>query len=172
MKTRTVALVALVSFLPALGSAQSLAEMAEKTKKKKAAAKVITENDLKGSKARGSFGEAEATPEAPAAEGEAPKAEGADKGKAEEKTPEQIRAERQADIQKKIDEEKRMIGVVQKAMDDAQVQLSDLSNLTLGERRASLMRLLDEGKAEIAKREQAIADLEEQARREGISVSR
>jgi hypothetical protein len=62
--------------------------------------------------------------------------------------------------------------IVREAMDEAQAELNDLTNYTMGSRRGNLLKRLEDGKAEIARAEQTIADLQEEARREGISVSR
>lgn len=94
------------------------------------------------------------------------------RAKTAEKTDEQLRAEHRDEIQKKIDDQLKLMDIVREAMDEAQAELNDLTNYTLGSRRGALLKRLEDGKAEIAKAEQTIADLEEEARRQGISVSR
>ena len=160
--------VAVVLCAAAPLAAQSLGEAAEKQKKeRKGQAKVYTEDDLRRAGMR------TATPPEMAPAGEAAKAEpAAAKPKGDEKTDDQLRAEKRAEFEKKIQEQLATIAQVRKAMDDAQRELSDLSNYTMGPRRAALMKVLDDGNAEIAKANAAIADIEEQARRAGVSVSR
>lgn len=169
MKIMVAALVLAAWAVPAVSQAQSLAEIAEKTKKKKSgAAKVITEDDLRKSGGKANFvGEEGSAATAEPAEGEK-------KGDAEkkEKSPEEVRAEDQTKLQKKMDEQKKLKDVVRKAMDDAQLELNDIGNYSLGTRRQSLMKLIEDGEKELAKIDQEMADIEEQARRLGVSVSR
>lgn len=94
------------------------------------------------------------------------------KGGKGEKSDEEVKAERSAEIQKKIDQQAKVIAAVRKAMDDAQTELNDVSNYTFGGRRAALLKILEDGQAEVAKAEQTIADLEEEAQANGLSVSR
>jgi hypothetical protein len=151
-------------------SAQSLTEAAEKQKKeRKGQPKVYTEDDLRKAGAR------VATPPEIAPAGDPAKPEpaaAAAKPKADEKTDDQLRAEKKAELEKKIQEQQAIIVQVRKAMADAQRELGDITNYTMGPRRAALMKVLDDGNAEIAKANAAIADVEEQARRAGVSVSR
>ena len=157
---------------PVAASAQSLVELAEKEKKRresiKSSGKVITEDDLgsRGRAAPTASTEAQATP-SPGAQGTQAKA-----GEEPEKTPSELREEKRAEIQGKIDEQVGLIGAVQAQMDKAQLELNDLTDMTFGGRRANLMQLIEDGKAKIAGFEQAISDLEEEARRAGVRVSR
>jgi len=178
MKLRVGVLVLLVGASVAaapLLEAQSLAELAkqerERRKSAKAPGRVITETDLQrrypASEATASTG----TPKA--AETSSTSAKPAAKpGQPAEKTADELREERRAELQKKVDEQVKRIGEIRQTMDAAQTDLNDLSTLTFGPRRAGLMKAVEDGKAEIAKIEQAIADLEDQARREGLRVSR
>jgi len=157
---------------PAAASAQSLAELAEKEKKRresvKSSGKVITNDDL-GSRSRArppDSTEAQATP-SPGAQGKQAAAD-----EAPEKTPSELREEKRVEIQKKIDEQVGLIRAVQEVIDETQLELNDLSTLTLGSRRRNLLKLLEDGKQEIAGFEQEIANLEEEARRAGVRVSR
>ena len=168
-------IVAVLVFLlgaPAAASAQSLAELAEKEKKRresvKSSGKVITNDDL-GSRSRArppDSTEAQATP-SPGAQGKQAAAD-----EAPEKTPSELREEKQKEIQGKIDEQAGLIGAVQAEIDKAQLELNDLTDMTFGGRRANLMKLIEDGKTEIAGFEQAISDFEEEARRAGVRVSR
>ena len=157
---------------PAAASAQSLAELAEKEKKRresvKSSGKVITNDDL-GSRSRvapPASTEAQATP-SPGAQGSKATAD-----EKPEKTPSELREEKRAEIQGKIDEQVGLIRAVQEVIDTSQLELNDLTDMTFGGRRANLMKLIEDGKAEIAGFEQAIEDLEEEARRAGVRVSR
>lgn len=163
--------VALVA-VPLLAREQSLAELAERQKKARKASgqtKVITEDDLKRV----------GTPYVPAStSGEAVKPEasagasGATADKPAEKSPEEQRAEKRAEIDKKLKQWTDFIAETKAQMDQAQLELNDISSLTWGNRRAGLQKILDEGAQHIAEAQQAIADLQEEARRAGIPVSR
>lgn len=178
MKPSRVA-VALLALIFGAGSAAafqepSLAEIAKQEKKRrKAAAKAaeqptrtITETELKA----GPGTAANPVVDAPAEAGAA--APAASPGASPEKTDDQVRDEKRAEIQKKIDEQKERMDKVRQLMADAQLELNDLSNQTMGGRRAALLKLVDDGNAELAACEARISDLEEQARRAGIPVSR
>jgi hypothetical protein len=166
---RALAVAALLCAAAPL-AAQSLPEAAEKQKKeRKGQAKVYTDDDLRKAGTRvATPGEAAPATDATKAETAAPGV----KPKAEEKTDEQLRAEKKADLEKRIQEQLAIIVQVRKVMDDAQRELNDLSNYTMGPRRAGLAKVVEDGNAEIAKANAAIADIEEQARRAGVSVSR
>ena len=67
----------------------------------------------------------------------------------------------------------KIIEVVRKAMDDAQLELNDVNTVTkYGSRKDALQKILEDGQAELKKADQALAQIEEEARREGISVAR
>jgi len=85
---------------------------------------------------------------------------------------EEARAQRLADLRKKVDDENKVIATVQQAMQQASVELNDLSAITYGGRRGYLVKIMEDGQAELAKAQQVIADLEEMARREGLVLSR
>ncbi|MCM2254052.1 MAG: hypothetical protein NDJ94_00135 [Vicinamibacteria bacterium] len=178
MKPSRVA-VALLALIFGAGTAAafqepSLAEIAKQEKKRrKAAAKAaeqptrtITEAELKA--APGTT--ANPVVDAPAEPGTA--TPGASPGASPEKTDDQLRDEKRVEIQKKIDEQKERMAKVRKMMDDAQLELNDLSNQTMGGRRTALLKLVDDGTAELAACEARISELEEQARRAGVPVSR
>lgn len=153
----------------------SLAELAKQEKKRRKAAaaaaekktRTITEDELRAGPG------STANPVADAEPGASPAASpAAAPGATPEKTDGELRAEKQADIQKRIDEQKARMDKVKEVMAEAQAELNDLANQTLGGRRASLMKLIDDGNAELAACEARIADLEEEARRAGVRVSR
>ncbi len=90
-----------------------------------------------------------------------------------EKTVDEIRAEKKAAYEKRLAERAKDIEVVRKAMDDAQLELNDVNTITkYGSRKDALLKILEDGQAELKKADQALAEIEEEARREGISVSR
>jgi uncharacterized coiled-coil protein SlyX len=64
------------------------------------------------------------------------------------------------------------IAETKKAMESAQLELNDLGGATFGNRRAGLQRILDEGSQHVAEAQQSIAELQEQARRAGVALSR
>lgn len=164
---RRVLAVAVLLCAAAPLAAQSLPEAAERQKKeRKGQARVYTDEDLKRAGARTAF------PAEPAPSAEASPAAAAAKTKAEEKTDDQLRADKKAELEKKIQEQQQIIAQVRKMMDDAQRELNDLSNYTVGPRRAALLKVIDDGNAEIAKANAAMAEIEEQARRAGVSVAR
>jgi predicted nucleic acid-binding Zn-ribbon protein len=165
---KVIAAVSALSLLTLPVAAQeSMAKAAERQKKaRKGQTKVITEDELRNLRTKGYV-----APSVDGAAAPAPTAPGAAPA-AKEKSDEEQRAEKKAAIEKKIREQSEYAGDIRKQLDDAQVELNDLSTMTLGGRRTELMRLLDEGKKKIAELEQGIADLQEQARRAGIAVSR
>jgi hypothetical protein len=139
----------------------------EKERRKGAKARTYNETDLyKAGESRTDF------PEAPDAS-PSPNASPSPAAGKREKTDGEIRAEKKADYDKRIAQEQRVIDATKKAMDTAQLELNDMSTLTVyGSRKEGLQKLLDDGLAEIKKSEAAIAAIEEEARRQGVSVSR
>lgn len=152
----------------------SLGEIAERTKKEreakrgsKPAPKMITEADLKSRPSASGDVASETTTDAAAAPAATPA------GAKAPKTEEQLRAEKRQDIEKKIADQRETVTIVRKAMDDAQRELGDPTTATtFGSRGAALQKILDDGQGELKKAEQAIADLEEEARRQGIAITR
>ena len=173
MKLTSGALV----FLLAAGSGaalaaagQSLAELAkkekERQKKLEGSSKVITEQDLRRGRRARSPVPVQSTATSPES-GSSTEAAG---GEAE-KTADDVREERRVEIQGQIDEERKVIQAVQDAMAQAQLELNDLSNMTYGPRRAKLLKIMEDGQAEVAKLEKKIKDLQQQARRERVRVN-
>lgn len=152
----------------------SLGEIAERTKKEREARRgnqpaprVLTGADLKAAPAPAS-----SDASAPSAESAEAKPAAAGDSKPE-KTEDELRAEKQKEYQKQIAEQAETSSVVRKAMDDAQRELNDPTTASLlGSRGAALRKLLDDGEVELKKAEATIAGIEEDARRQGISVSR
>jgi len=170
MKLRPVTIMALVSALVASragaqAATDSLTDAAKREKERRKASprgKVYTETNLPKPVETGFERTEETQSSAPAPAS----------GKTE-KTVDEIRAEKKAGYEKRIAEQVKAIEVVRKAMDDAQLELNDVNTITqYGSRKDALLKILDDGQVELKKADQAIADIEEEARREGISVSR
>jgi hypothetical protein len=181
---RVLALVVCVSFLAApvraWQSQPSLGELAEKEKQRRAAAakkgkKVYTEDDLKraGGKSA-SFPEGSSATETASAQPGETKAEGqpAAADAKPPKTDAELRAERRTELQGKMDAQVKRRGELQKRVDDIQRSLSDPTHNPYGAAHGDNTKLLEDNKQELAKTDQAIADLEDQARRLGISLNR
>jgi hypothetical protein len=155
----------------------SLAAQAEKAKKERAArraaagkAKTYTNEDLGGGGRPLNSG---VDPASSSGSDEGEKDATAAKSSAETgKTDEQLRNEKQQQIQSQIEAQRKKLEIIDRVTAQAQGELGDLSNVTYGGRRQALMKAIEDGKAERAKAEQAIADLQEEARRMGASVSR
>ena len=156
-------------------SAQSLAEAAakERERRKGKTSKVVTEAELRSS------GRPTATPPelAPAEEGApagsaspAPGAAPAEAG-APAKTDEELRADKKADLERRLKQQNDIIAATRKMMEQAQLELNDTGNLTFGGRREALMKIMEEHQKEIAQAEAAIEQIREEARRAGIALS-
>jgi hypothetical protein len=142
--------------------------------------KVITEDDLRsgGRPQRGtvSVGTPDAPPETKEAkEGEAKPATSA--SPSPEPTESEKREARQQELQKEIDYQAANIRTLQDQIDKAQAELNDLSEMTFSAagtntgRRAGLMKLIDDGNAQIRTSREKIQQLEDEARRAGVRVS-
>lgn len=165
MKFRLWMLGCLLAALPAAAQETSLAQAAEKQKKaRRGDTKVFTEADL-----RSASGSRLAVPAGTAVAAEAPAASASAPGK-QEKSDEEKRAERKVEVEKKIQEARARIEELNKAISQAQLELNDVSNYTYGPRRAGIQKFIADSQKEIAAQNQAIADLQDQARREGIAA--
>jgi hypothetical protein len=141
----------------------SLAEIAEKTKKtrtKPASKKVLTNDDLKNAKGNVIVLPAEAVPVATEPTVAPSPAEG-DASGAPLVPP--------GEIQGRIDELSGRIARLRKAVDEAQREASGDPE---PERRASLVRTIEESRKAMVDAELMILGLEEAARRLGVTVSR
>jgi hypothetical protein len=168
---KTIAAVSALSLLALpLAAQESMAQAAERQKKaRKGQTKVITEDELRNVKTR--YVAPSVDGAAASAGGGQPAAPGA-APVAKVKSDDEQRAEKKADIDKQVKQWTDFIADTKKAMDRAQLELNDLSSATFGDRRAGLQKILDEGNQFIAEAQKRIAELEEQARRAGIVVSR
>lgn len=172
----TIALAAALFLPAALAGADG--QKIPTDKQKKPPKKVITESDLGGQPTRGTV--SVATPDAPATEekGEQAKEAGAATPAASpEPTESDKREARQKEIQAEIDYQAANIRSLQDQIDKAQAELNDLTDLTFSAegtgtgRRAALMKLIEDGNAQIKASRETISTLEEQARQAGVRVS-
>jgi hypothetical protein len=110
----------------------------------------------------------------PAKEGEAARAEPA----AEEPTDAEKRETRRKEMQDEIDHESANVKQLQDQIDAAQKELNDLTDYTYSMpgtstgRRAALLKLIDDANGMIKTSNDKITQLEDEARRAGIAVSR
>jgi hypothetical protein len=177
MRNRLIASLLAVSALPASAGAQSLASIAQSGRRSsRTQARVFTDADLRAARDRVGFVEVAAEAESPSSLGGIPDlgfggidlpATGTEPVVVDERT------QRRSDLQRQLDEQVKIMDVVRKAMADAQSELNDLTQLTFGPgRRAQLIKLVEDGQRELARLEQVIAQLDEQARRDGFVLSR
>jgi hypothetical protein len=163
--------------VPAAALAQeksTLAEQAEKTKKDRekkrkqagtsGPTKVLTNDDL-----RSAQGNVIVLGGVPASSATGAPAAGA---AAAEPTDAETREQKRADLQAQLDAQADFIKRLRESADQTQSELNDLGNYVFGGRRAALAQIVEERQKQIAEAEQAIADLEEQARRAGVSLRR
>jgi len=176
MRLTILFLAAAVAFglAPRPSSAQSLAETAAKEKERRSGkgGKVITEADLGGASQVQGF-ESETSSDAEAgtpAEGAAAEGAAADKGGPKEKSEDDKRSDKQAALQKELDAERAHIEGIKKDIAVRETELADTSNYLIGGRRGELLKYVDDAKQAIATHEAQVQKLQEQARREGISV--
>ncbi len=178
---RVLLALSLVFSFAASGFAQtsedenSLAALAKRNKKKSEESKVITGDDLRraGGKRRNT---PESVPANPSSSGaaDAEQAAGEGEGEAEpEKTEEETRADLKTEIQGDLAFHRGNIETLRKAKQDAQADLNDQTTSTpsvTSTRRSKQMALIVDIDRQIAEQEQAIAELEERARRAGIRL--
>lgn len=180
---RVLLALSLVLSFAASGFAQSsedensLAGLAKRNKKKSEQSKVITGDDLRraGGKRRNAPESVSANPSASGAAADAGDASNADgQGDAEaEKTDDELRAEQKEQFQADIEWHRGNIQKLQTEKQNAQAELSDVATATpsvTSTRRSRLMDVITDIDRQIAEQEQAIADIEEQARRQGIRL--
>src|SRR5262245_18872843 len=169
---KTIAAVSVLARLALPAAAQeSMAQAAERQKKaRKGQTKVITEDELRNNRSKG-YSATSVDGAAPAATtGQAATPAGTPAAK--EKTYAEVRAEKKTEFDQKIKQWTDFIADTKKQMERAQLELNDLSSATFGDRRAGLQRILDDGNQHVAEAQKEIANIEEQARRAGIAVSR
>jgi hypothetical protein len=150
---------------------KTMGEAAAKEKDKKKPAKVYTEDDLHNhGRASGSYSQ-------PAAEGttatgdkkEGDKKPAADKaGEKKEKTPDEERAEKQADWHKRLDQAQKDVATWQAEADRIQSVLNESSAPQYGAGRAAKVEALETAKKNLAAANQTLSDLQEEGRRNGF----
>ena len=157
-------------------SAQSLAEAAakERERRKGKTTKVVTDQELRGAGRHLTSldGGAPVGEPSPAPADSASPAPGAQPAAAApQKSDEELRAEKKADLEKRLKQQNDIIAATRKMMEQAQLELNDTGNLTFGGRREALMKIMEEHQKEIAQAEATIEQIREEARRAGIALS-
>lgn len=162
---------AAVAALASPSIAQSLAEVAARTKKKDEGkpkpAKVYTESDLRSRPAAsGSMSAMEgpipatvASPAPGAAAGTVPPA-----GE-KVKTEDEIRAEKQAEWRERLQQAEAEVARLTDVLNRAQTALNDLTGPLYGGTRAGLIANVEEGKRQLALAQQMVVDIQEEGRR-------
>ena len=151
----------------------SLAGLAKRSKKKGEQSKVITGDDLRraGGKRRNAPESVSANPSSSGTEADV-QAKG--EGETEpEKTEEELRAELKAEIQSDLEWRRANIETLRKERQNAEAELAGSSTLTPSvttTRRSKNLLLVEDIDRQIAEQEQAIAEIEERARRAGIRL--
>ena len=148
-------------------SAQSLAEVAARSKKKESGktAKVYTEADLRGRAASsGSMSQMEgpagtsATPAAAAAGVVPPPG-------AKPKSEEEERAEKQVEWRDRLQKAEGDVTRISDEVNRAQTALNDIQGPLYGGTRAGLITRLEEGKRQLVIAQQTVVDIQEEGRR-------
>jgi hypothetical protein len=163
-----------------VATAQSLADAAAREREKRkgktqGTTKVINEEELRkagGNVASpaatdagtGSTGTASTTATNDAAAGAKPPAKAAD-----EKSPDQIKAEAMAAWRQKLDLARKQVGVYQDLIKALQSDLNDMSGGVYTPRRASAQTNLEKTQGELAATQQTVADLEAEGKRNGYN---
>jgi hypothetical protein len=153
---------------------KTMGEAAAKEKDKKKPAKVYTEDDLRNRKGgSGSYSQPAAEGGTSAAAAGDKKAEGDKKvagdkaGEKKEKTPDEERAERQADWHKRLDQAQKDVGTWSADVDRIQAVLNDSTQPQYGAGRAAKVEALETAKKNLAAANQTLSDLQEEGRRNG-----
>jgi hypothetical protein len=165
------AAAAAIAVLAPPSPAQSLAEVAARTKKKDAEksgkpAKVYTEADLRGRPAAsGSMSQMDG-PDATPAGSPAQGAAGALPPAGEKpKTEEEERAEKMTEWRERLQHAESEVARISAEVDRAQTALNDLTSPLYGGARTGLINRVDEGKRQLALAQQLVQDIQEEGRR-------
>ena len=174
-----LALTAALAVLAGSAGAQSLGEIAARTKEKeKKGAKVYTESDLRGRPGAGTVSQPEGPgtvaaadapkPEGTAGEGEK-KPEGAAAAPAGEKpkTEEELKAEAQTEWRTRKTKADEDVSRLSADVAKLQTMLGDLSGPMYGGGRTALLSRMEETKKQLATAQQTADDLAEEGRRKG-----
>jgi hypothetical protein len=160
-----VAIAALAS--PSL--AQSLAEVAARTKKKDEGkakpAKVYTETDLRKPSSSGSMSAMEGPADTEASPAPAAGAPGAAPAGEKPKTEDELNAEKQEEWRQRLQHAQSEVARITTEVDRVQTSLNDLTGPLYGGNRSGLITRLEEGQRQLALAKQQVADLEEEGRR-------
>ena len=153
--------------------AQSLGELAAKERAKREAeqkkkpVKSFTDEDL-GSGAGSNtsiMSEPEATSETPAAATDAQGTAGAATKPENQRTEDQLRAERLTEWRGKLDAARKNEANLRVNIDQVQLDINDMSGGVYSARRAEMLKVLEEQKKKLADTQKQIADLEDEGRR-------
>jgi hypothetical protein len=175
MRVLVAAVLAAAVAVPA--AAQSLAEIAEKTRREREAkkksggsAKVITESELRGAETRGTYSSAagEPTPEASPVVGQASPAPGTPGAAAQRpKTEEELATERQAEWRKKLAEAQEDVSRWAAEVNRLQDGLNDATLGFYGPARANRANALAEAQKNLAAAQASVESLTTEGRRNG-----
>src|SRR5262249_29743015 len=147
---------------------KTMGEAAAKEKDKKKPAKVYTEDDLRNPpKGTGSYSQPAAestTTTTDAAKKDEKKPADAAAGQKKEKTPDEERAEKQADWHKRLDQAQKDVGTWQAEVDRIQAVLNDSTQPQYGAGRQAKVDALETAKEDLAAANQSLSDLQEEGR--------
>ena len=149
--------------------AQSLAEVAARTKKKDAGkakpAKVYTETDLRKPATSGAMSQMEGPGSAEPSPAPAAGTTGAAPAGEVPKTEEEQLAEKQTEWRGRLQHAQSEVTRISAEVERTQLALNDLSGPLYGGNRAGLIARLELGQQQLALAQQQVADLEEEGRR-------
>lgn len=162
--------------LPALATPQSLGEVAEKEKERREKqrkgkpVKVLTEEDLYGRKLGGTLSNAGATgatttTPSPAASPQAGAQSAAQAGKPKEKSEEEVRGEQQQQWNERLQKAREDVTRLTDRANRLQAELNDLTGNLYGATRTRMLNDLEQTRQQLAAAQQALADLEDEGRR-------
>lgn len=144
----------------------------ERRAKAKGAEKVITNDDLRGSSAGPTPAEVVAGEPAAADDAKRPNDPGSAGEAADAKAEGEKKEARRDALQREIDAQAGRIRVVRKQVDDIDRELADRLSSSEGPRRAQIAQRREEGTQFIAEAEARIAELQAEARKLGVTVTR
>jgi hypothetical protein len=156
--------------LAAPSIAQSLAEVAARTKKKEEGkpkpAKVYTETDLRSRPAgSGAMSAMEGPVPATAASPAAGAAGTVPPAGEKPKTDDEIHAEKQAEWRTRLQHAESEVARISEEINRAQTALNDIAGPLYGGTRAGLITRVEEGKRQLALAQQMVVDIQEEGRR-------
>ena len=149
--------------------AQSLAEVAERNRKKEAQkgkpGKVYTETDLRGRPGPGGAMSAMEGPVATVAASPAPGTSPAPGASPAAKSEDELRAEAEAAWRERLQKANEDVTRIQSEVDRGQTALNDISGPLYGGTRAGLIAKVEEGQRQLAVARQLVLDIQEEGRR-------